>query len=92
MTDADDDDMGAMWRAVKLARQEKRTNNRKSSAVLLKDAGIEFETKNINAHLIVKSNDKFIDFWPGTGLWMVRGDVARRYGVFNLIKFAREQE
>lgn len=48
---------------------------------MLTAAGVNFESKNIDAHLIVKMPGKTIDFWPGTGLWMVRGQPTRRYGV-----------
>jgi hypothetical protein len=81
----DDDSMGDYWRDVKAARQEKRADNRKSSAEMLAEAGIKSETKNGGAHLIVSAIGKTIDFWPGTGLWMVRGQPKRSYGFRGLI-------
>lgn len=78
----DEDSMGEMFNALKKARQEKRASNRESSAATLLAAGIEFESKNLGAHLIVGN----IDFWPGTGLWIVRGSNQKRRGVLKLIK------
>ncbi|MCU7372813.1 hypothetical protein PEC18_18605 [Paucibacter sp. O1-1] len=81
----DDDSMGDFWRDVKAARQEKRADNRAASAELLRKAGIQFETKNGGAHLIVSAVGKVIDFWPGTGRWIVRGCARPNYGVRRLI-------
>jgi hypothetical protein len=81
----DDDSMGDFWRDVKSARQQKRADNRASSAELLKAAGIDFEEKNGGAHLIVKAVGRVVDFWPGTGRWIVRGSSRAHYGVKRLI-------
>jgi len=85
----DDDDMGAFWRDVKAAGQAKRADNRKSSPELLKEAGIAFDTKNDGAHLVVPVRGLLIDFWPGKGLWIVRGSTQRHGGVRKLIKFCK---
>jgi len=78
-------DMGDDFNAWKKHKQEKRASNRDNSAELLMAEGIEFESKNIGAHLIVKGGGKIIDFWPGTGLWIVRGSINKRRGVRQLI-------
>ena len=75
-------DMGEIFNAMKEASQEKRANNRASSAQLLTDAGIDFVSKNAGAHLIVEDR---IDFWPGTGLWIVRGETKKHRGIRKLI-------
>lgn len=68
--------------------QYKRARNRASSTALLEDAGLDFESKNDGAHLVVRSSRGYVvDFWPGTGLWIVRGEGARRRGVRNLLTF-----
>ena len=82
----DDYDMGDMWRSVKTAQQEKRASNRPQSAELLKTAGIHFDSKNGGAHLIVYALGKTFDFWPGTGLWKLRGSSYESYGVKGLIR------
>lgn len=84
---AEDDDMGALWREHAAARQVKRADNREASASMLRDAGIPFVSKNEGAHLIVRND---IDFWPGTGLWRVRGSTQRHRGVSKLLKFCKD--
>lgn len=80
-------DMRDDFRAMKQRSQEKRAGNREASAELLRAAGIEFVSKNEGAHLIVEGR---IDFWPGTGRWIVRSDkrIDRR-GVKALINFVK---
>lgn len=89
MTSADDDDASAMWRAVRQAGQEKRADNRDSSAQMLREAGVAFESKNGGAHLIVRGNGAVVDFWPGTGLWKVRGSTQQRRGIRKLLAWCR---
>ena len=79
-------DMGDMWMEHKKENQIRRANNRTKSADMLKDAGIVFESKNADAHLIVEGNNGYIDFWPGTGRWHIRNG-KRGFGVQNLINF-----
>lgn len=82
-------DMGDHWRDVRPAMQErsrqKRASNRESSAKRLAAEGIDFETKNDGAHLIVTANGRTVDFWPGTGLWIERGTQGQKRGVQRLI-------
>lgn len=77
--------MGDDFTAWNKFKQEKRASNREWSTALLVSKGIAFETKNVGAHLIVRSNSLVIDFWPGTGKWIDRqGPIGR--GVKNLLK------
>ena len=90
-------DMGDYWRDVKPAlkerSQQKRADNREQSARLLTEAGIQFVTRNSGAHLIVTAaNGRTFDFWPGTGLWRMRGDPRDRRGVRSLIRAASQQQ
>lgn len=57
---------------VRKQRQEKRNHNKEQSTNLLRQAEISFESKNSGNHLIILSTPK-IDFYPSTGLWIVRG-------------------
>lgn len=86
---AEGDTEGDYWRevgpAMDKASQERRSNNRDSSAQVLQQAGIAFTTSNGGVHLVVTAGTKTIDFWPGTGLWIVRGDKKKWRGVRNLI-------
>lgn len=65
--------------------KRRRAGNRENSAKILAENGVGFESKNIGAHLIVKGPSITVDFWPGTGKWIVRGGKTGR-GVFNLMK------
>lgn len=84
--DDESETMGEYWRGVKPFLKErsqtKRASNRESSAKMLVEAGIPFESKNGGAHLIVAGK---YDFYPGTGLWIARGDSYRHRGVRSLI-------
>lgn len=82
----DDDGTVAYWRLMKAARQQKRADNRSRSADMLRQAGIAFEAKNDGAHLVVTAVGKTIDFWPGTGRWIVRGSPRACFGVRRLIQ------
>jgi len=76
-------DMGDDFRAMREFGKAKRESNRDASTRMLTAAGISFVSKNDGAHLIVAER---YDFWPGTGLWMARGDKTKQRGVSNLIK------
>jgi len=62
---------------------------RDNGALELCLANISFEEKNFGAHLIVTINDDYplIDFWPGTGKWIVRGHKWTALGIDSLIEF-----
>lgn len=79
-------EMGEMFNALKKERQEKRADNRESSAEYLRQRGIPFVEKNMGAHLIVEGRECFIDFWPGTGKWHSRCG-KKGFGVRNLVAF-----
>lgn len=79
-------DMADDFRALNKHRQEKRANNRESSAEYLEVRGIPFTVKNGGAHLIVEGKECFIDFWPGTGKWHSRCG-KKGFGVRNLCEF-----
>lgn len=87
---AGDDDMGALFRDYKAMRQRKRADNRESSADMLRQAGIAFQSNNDGAHLIVRARGDTIDFWPGTGLWIRRGTNQRKRGVGKLLAFCKD--
>lgn len=70
---------------LKQESQQRRTGNRENSAKILSDNGVSFESKNVGAHLIVHGHSITVDFWPGTGKWIVRKGKTGR-GVFNLLK------
>ena len=79
-------DMAEGFRAMNEYKKEKRKSNAQWSTNYLIEQGIEFESKNGGAHLIVSHNDKIADFWPSTGKFQVRGSGRYLRGVKQLIK------
>lgn len=82
-----DPDIWDAYADLRKMRQEKRADNREQSAALLTRAGVVFDAKNEGAHLIVLAGNAVVDFWPGTGLWIVRGKPEKKRGVRKLIAF-----
>ena len=82
-------DEAEAWKAFKLYKQEKRADNRKSSAELLASSGIVFTTHNNGAHLIVAGQTAHIDFWPGPGRWNCRTG-KKGFGVLRLIQYIKK--
>lgn len=83
-------DMIELFNDMKKIKKEKRETNRQSSGELLTAAGIQFESKNGGAHLVVNANGHNFDFWPGTGLWIMRGSTQRHRGVFSLMTMVQK--
>jgi hypothetical protein len=68
--------------------KRKRASNRVESNRILREAGYFFEECNHGAHLIVQTIVGRIDFWPGTGKFIVASTKHSGRGVFNLMKHA----
>lgn len=74
------------WRQVRALKQAKRASNREQSAAALRREGVEFESKNGGAHLIIAHTSGTFDFWPGTGKWRLRGAQERpKRGLYKLL-------
>ena len=84
-------DMGEVFNDMRKAKQERRAANTKDSTAMLAGHGIDFESHNSGAHLIVHAGVCKIDFWPSTGLWIVRGSKKRHGGVRKLIEYVQKQ-
>jgi len=69
-------------RQVKAAKRER-------AAFELKEKGIDFEFKNYGAHLIVQNR---VDFWPGTGLWIIRDSGVKFRGLDNLLAWLENND
>lgn len=80
------DELSDHYAAMKERSKLKRAANRHGSAEILTARGIEFESKNGGAHLIVRHNGKVADLWPGTGRWIFRGGKPDGRGVLNMIR------
>lgn len=70
-----------MFNEYRKVKQEKRAVNRDSSAEVLRAKGVDFTTNNEGF-----ADNLTVDFWPGTGKWIVRGGKKAGRGVFNLLK------
>ena len=57
------------------------------SGLYLIEQGIAFNTYNAGAHIKITRPGLVVDFWPGTGLWIIGRKRGR--GVRNLVKELR---
>lgn len=83
-------EIGEMWAEHREASIAKRAANRATSADTLRGKGVCFSDHNNGAHLVITGVGatrlpNTIDFWPGTGLWMVRNTRTKRRGVAQLL-------
>jgi hypothetical protein len=68
-------------REAKEHDQERRANARRNARQSLVNAGVKFDWNNGGAHLVVYVPDgQVVDFWPGTSLWIIRGEEIRHQG------------
>lgn len=74
-----------IWNAIRADRRERRHRNRELSPQILDAHGVSYVSKNDGAHLIVSHGELVIDFWPGTGKWVVRRKGMRGRGVRPLL-------
>ena len=80
-------DMGEVFREMTRYKKAKRKDNTHKSTKILQDRGVDFESKNGGAHLIVRKMIYVIDFWPSTGIWIDRATKVKKRGVFPLLKY-----
>jgi hypothetical protein len=80
-------EMGEDFKAMREQKRVKRASNTEASTALIKALGVNFQSKNGGSHLVVIGKGGTADFWPSTGLWIVRGQNKKRGGVKNLIKW-----
>lgn len=88
-------DEGDYWRDVKPimleASKKKRASNREYAQRELLCRGIPFEAKNNDAHLIVQGVNSTIDFWPGTGKYIVRADGKTGRGIRKVLRLCKKK-
>lgn len=86
-------EIGEIFAATKEQRKHeskcRKRNNMNGSMVMLGENGINYESKNNGAHLIVSHKGKTADLWPSTGKFNIRGDSRYFRGVRLLIKILR---
>jgi hypothetical protein len=71
------------FKALREIGRTKRQSNKEKSTELLKEHGIEFESRNDGVHLMITTPKGRVNFYPSTGLY--NGALSGR-GVFNLIE------
>jgi hypothetical protein len=78
------------WEDLRKQQQAKRESNREHGAEALRKAGVPVQSKNLGAHLIV--GDNHVDYWPGTGKWIVRKTKKQGRGIAALLKFLQSNK
>lgn len=78
-------ELADVFREMKKRSQEKRAENRHAAPLKLESAGIEFQVRNMGAHLIVQGKYQVFDFWPGTGKFIGRSSQIKGRGIRNLL-------
>ena len=77
--------------AKRQMQRQKRKANLEYSTKFLERKGIPFKDLNNGVHLRVEAKGgAVIDFWPSTGLWILK-DGTRNRGIFNLYKYIRDK-
>ena len=82
-------EMAEIWGDLRKIRQEKKRANLSSSTAMLEQNGIRFTSNNGGIHLVLSSGSEVIDYWPSTGLWMIRGNPRKHRGVNRLIAYMK---
>lgn len=72
------------------ARKKKRKSNREYSLGFLKRKNIPFVELNNGVHVRLVFDDETIDFYPSTGLYILK-DGTRGRGIFNLWKLVKDK-
>lgn len=77
------------YKDIREVKQQKKRNNLAYSTYTLKEAGIPFESHNDGVHLVINNHrhSTIIDFWPSTGLWIMRNNGRRNRGIKKLLEF-----
>ena len=80
-------EMAEIWGDLRQMRQEKKRSNLAASTKMLTQANIPFTAHNGGIHLVLRRGDQFVDYWPSTGLWWIRGTSNKRRGIARLLAF-----
>jgi len=78
--------IGEFFAEQRVESQERRKRYRSYGSSRLEALGVQFTTRNDGAHLIITHAGKVVDYWPGTGKFIVRGSNRHRRGINNLLK------
>lgn len=72
------------------ARKKKRKANKEYNLGFLKRKNIPFVELNNGVHVRLVFDDETIDFYPSTGLYILK-DGTRGRGIFNLWKLVKDK-
>ena len=76
------------WKHERAEQKIEKANRRANAPEYLRQAEIEFESKNGGAHLVVYGKNGVIDFWPGTERFIDRKTRKKNFGLDKLLKHA----
>ena len=62
----------------KTSKRMKKKQDRDRAIKVLTELGIDFTTGNDGVHCLIYQDGFIIDFWAGTGRWIVRGSTDSR--------------
>lgn len=86
-------DLSETFAAIKEAARKKRASNRENGAALLVLKAVPFEERNLGRHLIVSAGSAgIVDYWPGTGLWIVRSNKKKGRGAAKLLELIQKEQ
>lgn len=68
-----------------------RKKRRDLAASRLAATSVRHRSLNNGAYIVIEDYGVSIDFWPGSGLWIVRGKTERKHGIWKLIRFIAEK-
>lgn len=86
-----DSDIALAFKAKHEFIQEKKRSNLEFSTKQLTDAGVKFKQMLDGVHLVVTQlSGGIADFWPSTGLWIVRTKNRRHRGFKSLIAWSKK--
>ena len=88
--DDDYNDETEYWRNYHQDNQVKRQQNKEYSTDLLIQAGVTFREYNNGLQLVIYHEEDTIDFYPSTGLWIVRKKHYQRRGVQKLLRYLQK--
>ena len=77
-------------RAIRLPAELRHLPNREYSLGFLKRKNIPFVELNNGVHVRLVFDDETIDFYPSTGLYILK-DGTRGRGIFNLWKLVKDR-
>ena len=84
-------DMTEGWKSFNETKRQKKYQNQEQSTRILEKESIPFESKNYGTHLVIQTKP-VIDFWPSTGLWIVRGKDIKKRGVRGLLRYLKDNQ